>query len=300
MDLIHREVVEAGEKLSGSYVAVEEELRQFGQECQPETAGASLATDGAAAWARLKRQLEELDRIQGHGRNLGRDTQETAQEASRAAAELHEGLSSICTISGKLHFLALNAIVQTTRLGDEGRTLGELSKQVNASHRECEGIVPKVLTLLDSLDGCVSDLEGRETGGQMLDLQSLLKMEQVQAASRDMMHDMLKLVVSGATKWPGAVAICKSSTPSLTRSPTTGRAWRSFRTACRNSGAAISRRTLRPSCSPATPCSRSGTCTSRRRTTRLLLRTPRRPLRSPAPALATAGDGDFGDNVELF
>jgi hypothetical protein len=199
MELIQHGVNEARERLLAGYGALEQQLTQLA-ECGSDLGCGSASSGGNQVWTRLKNQLGQLDEIQQQERNLSADARATAGEAGAAVSSLHAGLSGVREVSNSLHFLALNAIVQTARLGDHGRTLEELAKHVNGLHRDCEFVVPKVIGLLDSIDVRVSLLTEGENIQERLDLNGVQQMERVQAGSRDVMASLLELTASGNEK----------------------------------------------------------------------------------------------------
>jgi len=205
MDLIQNQVDEAKKRLGDSYRALVGELEQLADSGRDLGCGEASSNAEVSPWKRLKNQLLDLDSIQQQEQRLSEDARKVAGEAGDAVAALHTGMSGVQHMNGKLHFLALNAIVQTAHLGEQGRVLGELAKQVSGVRRECDGIVPMVLQLLDSIGEKVSKLTV-VCGSDQLDLGGLQQMERAQSSSRAAMQALLALAASSSEKLTGALA----------------------------------------------------------------------------------------------
>lgn len=193
--LIQREVDEARERLGLGYAGLARELSELA-EC-----GRNFSATGPAgtgdAWGRLKSRLEDLGHIQQREAQLNQDAVQTAGDAGSAAAALHAGLGGVREMSSHLHLLALNAIIQTVHLGDQGRTLEELAQHVDGLHRTCDTIVPEVLGLLETIAHRVATFTDRGSEDAAFDLGGLQQIERAQDCGRSVMQEILTLATSG-------------------------------------------------------------------------------------------------------
>lgn len=315
LELIQHEVDETRGKLADGYAGLEGRLRLLA------ACGAALSSPGHGgqevagdAWSRLKTRLQDLEQIQLQEDSMNADAVQTAEAAGTATASLHSGLGSVRGMSKHLHLLALNAIIQTARLGDHGRTLNALAQQVNELHRECEVLVPKVLGILAAIARRVATFSDQDGTGASLDLDDLEQLDLAQKSSQRVMAEVLRLAATGEGLLRRAVA-------RLDTLDILSREIREHRAVLLS----IASRLPDP---PATASASASACAFDARMLECYtiqserdahLRSRGLPLRTkpvtpsprstgavicavaePAGATATAGDDDCGDNFELF
>ncbi len=107
----------------------------------------------------LQKGLEQLRDLLDQGRRLETRIQETAEQVSDTASSLSEHIDKVRSISMDLHLKALNAVVKSARLREEGRALEVLAQEVSKLSMQAEGFVTEVVDILQSLVALSLDLE---------------------------------------------------------------------------------------------------------------------------------------------
>jgi len=107
----------------------------------------------------LQKGLEQLRDLLDQGRRLETRIQETAEQVSDTASSLSEHIDQVRSISMDLHLKALNAVVKSARLREEGRALEVLAQEVSKLSMQAEGFVAEVVDILQSLVALSLDLE---------------------------------------------------------------------------------------------------------------------------------------------
>ena len=97
----------------------------------------------------LKSELVRLEDLQHQGHRLCAQANETSQHAIESASRLSQHLDQVQDINREIHLQALNAIIKTALLGDEGRTLEVLSTHVHTVFQESSGIVQETIRILE-------------------------------------------------------------------------------------------------------------------------------------------------------
>ncbi|MGB8169324.1 MAG: hypothetical protein WCF18_17630 [Chthoniobacteraceae bacterium] len=310
LELIQREVDEAADRLSEGYAGLRRELAQLADCGKALSAGADAGDDDS--WARVKARLIDIEGIQQKEGQLNLAAIRTAGEAGAAAAALQAGLGGVGEVSSHLHLLAVNAIIQTIHLGAHGRTLEELAQHVDSLHRTCDTLVPQILNLLEGVARRVArfDTEPGEPG--LLCLEGFRQLESAQTSSHQVMQRVLGLASAGENMLDAAVHRL-ATLRELSAEIGSHRA------------ALVAIASRLPSYTAAS--SAAADAVDSRMLTRYTMQSERDAHQrargielppsetadieffsgptadvpeDPALATATAGDGDLGDNVELF
>lgn len=151
LELIRTEVSSAHQKLSDSFrllgsqtARLQEMLNGWRNRGVEETA----KTDPFAAF---KDDLSQLDRFRRRGHELRLSARRTAHHAIEASGLLAKHVDEVREINTDIHLKALNAIVKTAALGDEGSTLSVLSMHVDWLYRESSEVVAEIIQLLEGI-----------------------------------------------------------------------------------------------------------------------------------------------------
>jgi hypothetical protein len=99
----------------------------------------------------LKSELLRLEDLQRQGHRLCGQANETSQQAIESASQLSQHLDEVQEINREMHLQALNAIIKTALLGDEGRTLEVLSTHVHTVFQESSGLVAETIRILEQV-----------------------------------------------------------------------------------------------------------------------------------------------------
>jgi methyl-accepting chemotaxis protein len=114
----------------------------------------------------LSADILHLRTLHTRSRELGLQSQGTAQRAADASAKLGHHLYEVTALNLELHLQALNAIVKTARLGSVGAPLGVLSAHVHEVSQDSGRSVAEILPLLDRIRECTTSLgdDGQQSG----------------------------------------------------------------------------------------------------------------------------------------
>jgi len=107
----------------------------------------------------LQKGLKQLRDLLDQGHQLENRIQETAEQVSDTASSLSAHIDQVRSISMDLHLKALNAVVKSARLREEGRALEVLAQEVSKLSMQAEGFVTEVVDILQSLVALSLDLE---------------------------------------------------------------------------------------------------------------------------------------------
>lgn len=115
----------------------------------------------------LQKGLEQLSSLLAEGSELERRIKGTSSQVSETASHLSTHIDKVRGISLDLHLKALNAIVKSARLQEEGRSLEILAQEVSKLSWESNSFVGEVVQIIESLmvisaEGESSRLEDEE------------------------------------------------------------------------------------------------------------------------------------------
>lgn len=106
------------------------------------------------SFTNLKSGLTELLHLIEEGDGLEERIRSQAGSAYETSALLSEHIGKVRGISMELHLKALNAIIKSAHLGEEGRTLEVLAQEVNKLSRQSNGFVSEVVDILELSNRC--------------------------------------------------------------------------------------------------------------------------------------------------
>lgn len=78
----------------------------------------------------IKKALENLKELRTHGQQMAKRMMESIKETSSIISGLSQYTSQVSSININLQYKALNAIIMTSKLGEKGRTLEVLAREV--------------------------------------------------------------------------------------------------------------------------------------------------------------------------
>lgn len=114
----------------------------------------------------IRKELENLKKLRTHGQSMSNRMVESIKETSSIISGLSQYTSQVSSININLQYKALNAIIMTGKLGDKGRTLEVLAREVRLislnSNDLMEQIV-KILRIITELTGNLKELSGEES-----------------------------------------------------------------------------------------------------------------------------------------
>jgi len=151
LELIRTEVEAAQHKLADSFRTLGEATGQLcailgrwhGAPEDPQD-----ATDSLAAF---KADLLRLENLHCLGQELRQGARRSIQKVAGVSQQLAGHADEVKTLNADLHLQALNAIVKTAALGDEGATLSVLSTHVDSLYSESNQIVTELVGILEAV-----------------------------------------------------------------------------------------------------------------------------------------------------
>jgi len=159
LDLVAEEVASARRQLEQAFTGLAEETRllvaatsQFGQFNRQERGRKS----GSDPMAELRAAFLDIGGLRGQGQQLCVKAGETSARAMETATSLFRYLAEVEEINEQMHLQALNAIVKTALLGDDGRTLEILSMHVHGVFVESTGLVKETVDVIESISSSAS------------------------------------------------------------------------------------------------------------------------------------------------
>lgn len=164
LELVRQEVESAQNQLAKSFQALAEQTaRIHGTLVQWHTppAGSRKQADPLEAFQADLLRMENLHR-QGHELQL--EARRSTRNAAEASRQLADQVRGVKALNSDMHLQALNAIVKTAALGEEGATLSVLSMHVDSLYGDSQGIVADIVAIVDS----VLTQTGAHTEGQDL------------------------------------------------------------------------------------------------------------------------------------
>jgi methyl-accepting chemotaxis protein len=112
----------------------------------------------------LEKGLGQLRELLRRGRDMDEEIRRIAEDGAEAASGLSEHIDRVRGISFDLHLKALNAVVKSARLQEEGLALEVLAQEVSKLSTQSGGFVDDVVEILESLVSLSLDLDLMEDG----------------------------------------------------------------------------------------------------------------------------------------
>lgn len=307
LELVSEEIVSAKRQLEEAFAGLAEDtrglvatMRRVGGEGRNGKAGGDPLEELRAAFARIEELEARGSELRGGARAIYERAAETAGRLSGHVAEVEE-------INRQMHIQALNAIVKTALLGEEGRTLEVLSMQVQRVFGESRELVVESLKMIESLS---TDSHWRPAGeGLAEDTAAALRDDLDHLTSlRDRFQSAMRAAVERSERESAALGQARLSLDFLTRlEEEVGALRREVAEVRRSAPDAPGEAAVHP----AVLASRYTIESERevhRRVTQGAATQPQEGVPAeaepediaPPPSAAAAQEEDLGDNVELF
>jgi hypothetical protein len=150
----------------------------------------SAQENGEGPFDALKADLLRLAELQERGMSSRNQARETSRHASELVKQLSTNLEQVKLINREIHLQALNAIIKTASLGDQGVTLEVLSMQVDRLFRESNQGVTEIMDILQSIVACADagkiDVEGEFSQESSLRGSLLIGLDNVERAFQNL------------------------------------------------------------------------------------------------------------------
>ncbi len=118
---------------------------------QPQPLAGDQTDSFEDAFKRLHGTLDTLHRLLGGGADMLQRVRGTLGNAERSAQVLQGEAGKVRRISLAVHIMALNAIIKAAHMGEKGRTLEVLARQVRQLSSDCNNFVNKVQVEIEAI-----------------------------------------------------------------------------------------------------------------------------------------------------
>lgn len=175
LELIESEIHATRTQLADAFSGLANETNQVLSHVRTIENGSSTVGANQNIFESLKTDLLALNNLQTQGHQVCCQAHATSRQAIDASARLALHLDQVREINREMHLQALNAIIKTTLLGEEGQTLGVLSMHVHTVFEESNGLVNETVCVLQAVTAQTADSEAfatDETSSSKSELQS--------------------------------------------------------------------------------------------------------------------------------
>jgi len=168
LELVSEEIASAREQLDRAFAGLAEETKRLASTIGRFGGEGERGRAGEDPLAKLQAALTNIEELERRGGELGASARLTFERAMETAGHLSRYLAEVEEINRQMHRQALNAIVKTALLGDEGRTLEVLSMHVQRVFGESNDLVAETVGVIESLSAGAG--AGGNAGGVEEDL----------------------------------------------------------------------------------------------------------------------------------
>lgn len=151
LELIRTEVETARRKLEESFQTLGNATERMCEILSQWGAAADQPGNQPDSLAAFKADLLRLENLHRLGQELRQGARRSIQKVTGVSEELAGHADEVRTLNADLHLQALNAIVKTAALGDEGATLSVLSMHVDLLYGESQQVVTGLVAMLEAL-----------------------------------------------------------------------------------------------------------------------------------------------------
>ena len=164
IELIREELTQAQLKLDKAFQSLAGETRELSESFAHWKAGSDQREATSDVLGPFRTSLCQLETLYDHGLGLQSNTRQTAGRAIESASQLAAHVTELRTINHEIHLQALNAIVKTAALGDQGVTLAVLSSHVDWLYQESNEHVSVMVSMLEAIREHAHSCASSETG----------------------------------------------------------------------------------------------------------------------------------------
>jgi hypothetical protein len=192
LELIHREIEKAQEKLSGSFQELADQTAQLNSAWSQLQNLALGKGSSLNALEVFKLEVERLEGLQTQCGEVFHSARRNAERAAEASTTLARHVGELQLINRDIHMQALNAIVKAARLGQQGVTLSVLSMHVDWLYRESNQASAEIVSTLQTILGLAARDSGNSGAADQQaspDTGLKLRMERIESAC-DSCHEV--------------------------------------------------------------------------------------------------------------
>ncbi len=163
LELVGEEIASARQQLDRAFAGLAEETRRLAGTIGRFGGEGGKGEAGEDPLAELRAALAGIEELERRGGELSAGARATFDRAMETAGHLARYLDEVEEINRQMHRQALNAIVKTALLGEEGRTLEILSMHIQRVFGESNDLVAETVGVIESLAACAQS--GNAAGG---------------------------------------------------------------------------------------------------------------------------------------
>jgi hypothetical protein len=151
LESVRKEVESAQHKLSASFQTLAEETAGMHGTLGQWQAQSASSLNQADPLATFKSDLLRMEEVHRQGHELRVEAGRSMRNAMEASRELASQVSAVKNLNSDMHLQALNAIVKTAALGEQGATLSVLSMHVDSVYCDSQSVVADILAIVESV-----------------------------------------------------------------------------------------------------------------------------------------------------
>ncbi|MBF0377639.1 MAG: methyl-accepting chemotaxis protein [Desulfamplus sp.] len=130
-------------------------LGQYAQSGKSSQSGQELKKE----FDSIKKELENLKILRNHGQSISVEMMESIKRTSLIVSGLTEHIAKVNSINMNLQYKALNAIIMTSKLGEKGRTLEVLAREVRLISLDSNEFMEQIVKTLEKVKEITGNLK---------------------------------------------------------------------------------------------------------------------------------------------
>ena len=186
MDTVESEVRSAGERLEVTFAGLARETGHIAASMSQLNCRQDASHSGSDAFLDVEASLSELQKLESEAAALCEQAAAMSERARSVSSEFGHHLERVQALNQQMHLQALNAIVKTAHLGDEGGTLGVLSMHVHELARQSAAIAAATIVVLEQLNAHSRRSAPRSAGQEEVSLDLRSGLDRIRRVHQDL------------------------------------------------------------------------------------------------------------------
>lgn len=218
LDAIQQEVQTAQAKLAHAFHGLREDTAALQSLLDAWHGHPADSRAGADPIQAFKSDWQHIERLQRRGHELQIGARQTAQQAIAVSSRLSGHLAEVKAVNAEIHFQALNAIVRTASLDQQGATLSVLSMHLDWLYREADALVRTIVGTVETILAKASQAGTSRTTAAALAPASLDHLDAAFAACRQTSLEAHRLMAeqqAALEEGQGFLGYLEAQTPTL-------------------------------------------------------------------------------------
>ncbi len=151
LGLVHTEASKVYEQINNAFSQISGEVRQLINKVAVSGLESRGGSDLEKGFHTFQSKVENLHQLLVKGDDLEQEIKDSMHEASNAVSTLFQYTDQVNNINVDLQYKALNAMIMTNKLGEEGSAFEVLSRSVRDLSKESNAQVREVLKIIQSI-----------------------------------------------------------------------------------------------------------------------------------------------------